>query len=273
MLSDLTNSCRHFHPNQSAYTANGVFPNEKVRICDDVVIKTAHPDLMRVEVEKTSRAFEIGRDSGLFRVPRVLDFDESKGLAVFERLRDIQGIRDVVAFGRRCDPLVEIVGASLAAIHDKLVLPKDMIIPLPPEFAFSRSEVFLHGDPSLDNICVGSHWPPIVILDWQMTKVHGGRSTYGTRLFDLMWFVNGLYYRPFHRYLLSNPIAPVARRFLTSYFERAECPYGNEDLIVYIKQFFEAKLSQRRNNSNWKNRFLLAPSHASLRRFITSIQQ
>jgi hypothetical protein len=51
------------------------------------VTKSGAPERMRLEVEKTRRAFEIGLGCGLFRVPEVLDFDESKGVAVFERIR------------------------------------------------------------------------------------------------------------------------------------------------------------------------------------------
>ena len=43
-----------------------------VQFKKNTVIKTTAPDLMRVEVEKNRRAFEIGKDCGLFRVPEVL---------------------------------------------------------------------------------------------------------------------------------------------------------------------------------------------------------
>jgi len=37
-----------------------------IRFGENSVTKIAVPDLMHVEVEKTHRAFEIGRDCGLF---------------------------------------------------------------------------------------------------------------------------------------------------------------------------------------------------------------
>jgi len=56
--------------------------HSKVEIKKDTVIKTASPELMRVEVEKTRRAHKIAEDCGLFRVPEVLDYDERRGVAV-----------------------------------------------------------------------------------------------------------------------------------------------------------------------------------------------
>ena len=50
-----------------------------IQIGKNTVTKTTVPDLMRVEVEKTRRAFEIGRDCGIFRVPEVLEHDEVAG--------------------------------------------------------------------------------------------------------------------------------------------------------------------------------------------------
>jgi hypothetical protein len=64
-------------------------------ITDDTVIKTDDPVRMRTEAYKTMRAFEIGCHSGLFRVPRVLDYDESKGVLVLERLRNVAPFRSV----------------------------------------------------------------------------------------------------------------------------------------------------------------------------------
>lgn len=249
-------------------------PNKNVKICNDKVIKTGEPELMRVEVEKTVRAFEIGRECGLFRVPNVLDYDDSKGVIVFERLHDIREVKDIVAFGHNRDLVVENIGASLAHIHKELVLPKEMIIPLPPEFSLPGNEVFLHGDLSVNNVFVGPDFPPVIILDWQMTAVHGGRATYGSRYFDLMWFVNNLFYRPSHKYLFSNkPIEPIARRFLASYFEKAETAYNAEEFVLYMNSFFKIKLALRRESFSWTKRLLLAHSHSLLRKFIFSFNK
>lgn len=242
-----------------------------VRFTKDTVIKTGRPDSLRIEVEKTVRAFKIGQDCGLFQVPKVLDYDESKGEVVFERFHDIQGVRDVIAFGHRCNSLVETIGASLAIIHNNLILPKDMVVPLPPKFALSGSEVFLHGDLSVDNVCVGRGLRPIVILDWRMTKLHGGRSTYGTRYYDLMWFLTNLFYLRSRglKYLFSNPVAPVARKFFASYFETSDFPYDQEKFVSYMNRFYRIRLTLKKTFS-WKRRLLLPPCHVLWRAFIES---
>ena len=97
------------------------------------VIKTADPALMRVEVEKNRKAFEIGKDCGLFRVPKVLEYYESKGIAVFEKIDGIEPFGNTVFSGRQSKSSIEQIGTSLAVIHQKLDLSRNMIVALPPE--------------------------------------------------------------------------------------------------------------------------------------------
>jgi tRNA A-37 threonylcarbamoyl transferase component Bud32 len=237
------------------------------------VTKTNEPELMRVEVEKTRKAFQIGRDCGLFYVPEVLDFDERKGVAVFERIEGIAPIYTEVPLGKEYNILAELLGESLAVIHENLILPCDMLLPLPPEFALPQNEVFLHGDLSVYNVCVGKRWPPIVILDWQMTAVHGAKATFGTRYFDLMWFVNNLLYRPTIRYLIGNPIASVSRKFLETYFKTARLEYKADEITSYAKHFFDVKMPLRKQHSNRMTRFLLPRSNVLTEKFIGSLSE
>ncbi|HDT14293.1 MAG TPA: hypothetical protein ENO03_08065 [Candidatus Aminicenantes bacterium] len=105
-----------------------------IQISAETVVKSGAPSLMRVEVEKTRRAGRIGKTSGLFRVPEVIDYDEARGVAVFERITGIQPLRLVLCRGELDSILVGRIGAALAAVHRELTLPSEMIVPLPPEF-------------------------------------------------------------------------------------------------------------------------------------------
>lgn len=76
--------------------------HSRIQTGRDTVVKTADPERMRVEVEKTRRALEIGRQSGLFRVPEVLDYDEKEGVVVLERIRGLRPVRNgLLARGAR----------------------------------------------------------------------------------------------------------------------------------------------------------------------------
>jgi len=176
-----------------------------IRFGKNTVTKTEAPYLMRVKVEKTKRAFEIGRDCGLFRVPEVFECDEANGVAIFER---IERIHPVFPRSTQCRSVMERVGLSLAIIHRKLSSPQEMVIPIPREFALSGSEVFLHGDFNGSNVCLDTCSRSIVILDWQMTSRHGGKATYGSRYFDLIWFVNYMLWKPTLRYFLGDSVIP-----------------------------------------------------------------
>jgi tRNA A-37 threonylcarbamoyl transferase component Bud32 len=244
-----------------------------ISISKSTVTKKGNPARMRIEVEKCRRAFQIGRDCELFHVPQVLDYNDSNGVAVFERIDGIKPIKNAVSWGDEYASLAEILGSSLAMIHEKLKLPHEMIVPLPPELSFPGCDVFIHGDPSVYNICVGKRWPPIVILDWQMTLIHGGQATFGTRYFDLMWFIDNLVYRPTIRYLFSNPLTTVSSKFLDAYFKTARLEYKADEITSYAKHFFDLKKPLRKQQESRRFHFLLPRSHQLAIEFIESLSE
>lgn len=249
---------------------------KSIHIGEHTVTKTDEPRLIRIEVEKSRQASRIGEACGLFCVPDVLDFDEDKGLAVFKRIERIAPIRQVISRHEEYIALVGNLGAALAVIHRELQLPADMLLPLPAQFSSSHNEVFFHGDLSVDNVCVGVKNPPLVILDWQMTPVHGGNATYGTGYFDLMWFVFNLLYRPTIRHLFGNPTAKVLRVFFESYFSEANVNYDSDDIRSYADNFFQANLpyitkAPLSRKARLKQRVFLPRCHALKREFIRTL--
>lgn len=234
------------------------------------VTKTAAPDQMRVEVEKTKRAYKIGKDCSLFRVPEVLDFDDANGIAVFERLDGIEPIHDVVSWGQEYNTLVDQLGKALAIIHRDLTLPSDMLVPLPAELDLPGNQVYFHGDLSVYNVCVGRRWPTIALLDWQMTALFGGQATFGTRYFDLLFFIGNLFYRPTIRYLFGNPVLPVVIKFINAYFKESYFKYDDDEFSFYAENYF-AKLRSIRNRLGKRRRVLLPRSEVMIKDFIQLI--
>jgi len=243
-----------------------------VELLEHTVIKTDSPALMRIEVEKTRRAFEIGQDCGLFRIPKVLDYYEDKGVAVFERLYGIQPTNALISSQTHGELLAIRLATSLAIVHKELKLPDNMILPLPTELESYGSKVFIHGDLSTENVCFDEENSSIVILDWQMTGVHGGQATYGTPYFDLIWFVNNLIYRPRIRYLLANPLASITRMFIETYFETTGNQYDRDEFSRYARHFFKIRHRSRKENASRRERLLLWRSHALAEMFIDSLQ-
>ena len=227
---------------------------------------------MCVEVEKTLRAYEIGKNCGLFCVPKVLEYDKDKGEAVFERVHQITPVGNVFKRLKDCNSIVEQIGISLAVIHRELTLPSDMTIELPSEFRLPGTEVYFHGDFNGSNVCVTPNTPYIVILDWQMTSKHGGEATYGSRYFDLVWFINYLLWTPTLKYLFHDPVNKVAKLFLQSYFKESKLLFDTEALMQYSKNFFEFKLPARKQYTSWKRHLLLKRSNVLANRFVKSLQ-
>jgi len=238
-----------------------------VEIKKNTVIKTASPDLMRIEVEKTRRAHKIGKDCGLFYVPEVLAFDEEKGCAVFERLYRVVPIHDAVPWGEQYKSVAEKLGKAIAIIHNNLTLPPHMIIPLPENLQLLGNEVFLHGDLSVYNVCIDKSSLDISILDWQMTSVFGGSATFGTRYFDLLFFIGNLYNRPTINYLLNDPVIPVTAKFLNAYFKEADVTYESHKFSLYAENYFLLVKSWLKKNADWRRRPLLFRSNAMINNF------
>ena len=242
-----------------------------IEFSEDTVTKTDVPAIMRVEVEKTRRASEIGKVSGVFRVPRVLDFDEDAGVAVFERLHGIQPAEAMVQSQAQGEFLSVKLGAALAVIHKELQLPGDMVRLVPPQFGWPGGDVFLHGDLSTSNVCFDESDASIVILDWQMTGMLGGRATYGTRYFDLLWYVTNLIYRPKIRHLFGNPLASATKALIESYFAAVGEGYDSDDFSQYTRRFFENMRPSITTVRSRRERPLLWRSHALAKMFVNSL--
>ncbi len=246
------------------------FPGKThVRFCNDVVIKSGPVDELRVEAAKTEQAYAIAQECGLFRVPLVKDLDETRGRIVFERITDIQRITRQIAFGRDNEPLISRLGQCLAVIHQRLRLPADMMIPLVPTVTGPEPHVFLHGDFGLDNISISSR-SQLVIFDWQTSRLHGGRATYGTCYFDLAWFLTNLFYlRSRGRdYLLCRSVSGLPNHFVDSYLKQMPSARHGERLGKYLDQVFRAMAAVRKRNFTRRRRFVLMLSLPSYKRFI-----
>jgi tRNA A-37 threonylcarbamoyl transferase component Bud32 len=235
---------------------------------EDTVVKRDAPERMLVEAEKTRRAAVIGESSGLFRVPRLMAHDEASGAATFERLPDLVPVEDLLAFGDDWLELAERVGRCLAVIHRGLELPEIMTIPLPAELDSSEGpRAFLHGDFNATNVCL-SPMDEICIIDWQMTSVHGAKATHGTVYFDVVWFVNHLFFRPVHRYRRAHDQAAAARAFMSGYSSESNIPLDSQGFLRYMKEFFQRKMRHRRRVLPPQTRVSLILNNARLKKFL-----
>ena len=189
----------------------------------DVVRKRGEPNLLAIEAAKASRGLDIGKESNLFRVPKVVAFDAEAGLLDFERLDGLVTLLDLaVREDRRLAGLLEKAGKAAAIIHEKLILPEAMKHELPPQWSGpSEQNVFIHGDFACINVCYHETSDELVIVDWSAAPLVGRTPTFGSRYFDILMFVSSLFHgAPCQRVLTWN--APsMARAFLRGYHKAA----------------------------------------------------
>lgn len=189
----------------------------------DIARKQGEPSLLAVEAAKVSRALEIGKNSGLFRVPRVVNFDAEAGVLEFERVRELSTLLDLaVRKDARLPGLLEKAGRALAVVHEELTLPEEMKLALPSAWMCRAGEnVCIHGDFACINVCVDESSDELVILDWSAAPMVGRTPTFGGRYFDIVLFVNSLFHGVPCRKVLSWNAAGMAELFLKGYAEES----------------------------------------------------
>jgi len=183
----------------------------------DIARKTGSPSLLAVEALKTERAAEIGKSSGLFYVPRVVNFDAEAGVLEFERLRDLVTLLDLaIKKDLRLFELLEKTGRALAMIHQQLVLPDEMKYDLPAEWMGPGGEnVFIHGDFACINVCFHEPSQQLVILDWSTAPLLDRTPTFGSRFFDVLWFASSLFHGAPGARVLSWDAEKMCQAFFT----------------------------------------------------------
>jgi aminoglycoside phosphotransferase (APT) family kinase protein len=241
-----------------------------LRICDDEVVKTDDPALMRVEVEKTRRAWAIGRSSGLFHVPQVLGYDDDTGVARFQKLHGIEPVMGLAGMTEHLEVFHK-VGRCLAVIHAELALPAEWVVPLPAAVpAAEGPQAFLHGDFNCSNVMLAADGE-VAILDWRMTARFGERATYGTRYFDVGWFLNFLLGTPVHERLFYRPLERSARAFLDGYFTASGPICGMAEFARFMAAFCQCNEKRRAGELRWPSRLATGPSNLRLRAFARSL--
>lgn len=185
----------------------------------DIFRKTADARVLTVEAAKASRALEIGKDSGLFRVPKVVNFDSGAGVLELERLSGLVTLLDLaVRKDPRLPALLEKAGQALAVVHEKLILPEEMKCEMPPEWMGPCGEnVFIHGDFACINVCFDEPSGKLVIVDWSAAPLVGRTPTFGSRYFDILLFISSIFHGAPWRRILSWDGKEMARAFLRGY--------------------------------------------------------
>lgn len=192
-----------------------------MEVIGEIIRKTGEPGTLAIEAAKASIAFDIGKDCGLFYVPKIINFDAKKGALEFERLNGLVTLLDMASRkDHRIFDVLKKAGQALAAIHDKLVLPEQMNHELPAEWMTSKDEnVFIHGDFAGFNLCFDESSGRLVILDWSSAPLLGNTITYGSRFFDIIWFVIFIFYGAPWRCLFNWDAKGMANAFLSGYAE------------------------------------------------------
>ncbi|MEA2725011.1 MAG: hypothetical protein QOH59_2782 [Gemmatimonadales bacterium] len=195
-----------------------------VSVRGDIIVKTQQPGASRRERLRTLAGRMVGEQTGLFVVPEIVDFDDSRGEIAFGRL-PLTGLHQALS---DTDRSVEMAGRAaevLAAIHGLMHHPEDAkTYPGGMGISPGRDLVPLHGDFGLTNVLYLPAPDRIAVIDWSNAEWTGIDADLGAPEIDVGVFLISLFHRPlFDPWPVSRRHA-VARHFLATYASVA--PHG-----------------------------------------------
>ena len=214
-----------------------------IDIENQIVIKKSDPQLMSIEHEKYFKAHELGLKSNLFKVPKIYNYDKINGVMKLEYISELTRFDSI---DDPSDQLIFKIANSLSYIHENLKLKNKITSEAINNIGY-KYKSFIHGDFNGQNVCVNKLNGKIVILDWQTAKSYGGKSTYESRLFDVMWFATYSLRIPRKKDLNFFRTIRLSKFFIISYLKA-----HNEkiDKIYFLNYAINFILSQLRNKKN-----------------------
>jgi hypothetical protein len=188
-----------------------------VTVKGEVVIKLQEPAASRRERLRTEAGRTVGQQTGLFDVPKILSFDDSRGEIVFERL-SMTRFRQALSGGNQGTELVHRAAMALAAIHRRLELNDVVAGGSPGGLGTSyRGSVPLHGDFGMRNIFCIPSTDRLVLIDWTNADWIGVDADVGPPEIDLAVFLVSLFHRRVFGPLPISCRHDMACRFLVTY--------------------------------------------------------
>jgi hypothetical protein len=181
------------------------------------VVKQGDPRKLAIEVAKAQSARELALRCGLFRAPKVLDYDATVPTFRLEWLEGFVPIGRAIAYGENGLELVARVAAIASAIHGQMFLPVEFREPLTAAWRVEGEEdVVLHGDFNTNNLLYNEVLDEISLVDWTVSHPLGATGSVGSRYVDLAWFIKGLFFRP-KSFVLARDANTCAAKFLQTY--------------------------------------------------------
>jgi O-antigen/teichoic acid export membrane protein len=227
--------------------ASVLAPARRFELLPDRVVKHRQGAVIAVEAEKTAQGARIGAATGLFRGPRVIEVDASRGWLAVERIDGLVSLHDALQTGRAGEPLVEAAGRALAAIHERLSLPASMHHPVAAAWSARDAgvDVAIHGDFNTRNLFVEVATGTLVVTDWETSSIAHVHpedaltqiATIGPRYFDVAWFVASLFGRTWFGLGRISNASGYAESFLRSYFVAAGPAARPEGFARYLARF------------------------------------
>ena len=195
-----------------------------------------------MELQMSLSANSLSEYSGLFHVPEVIGSKENE--LIFELLDDNTSLRNYFVNSskiwtlsasdvKELETLFFKVGIVLGEIHsDKSFFSKIEKKRIKIDEKSNPSDlVYLHADFTMSNVLYDNKLDRISIIDWSMSSMFAYPANYGSRYWDLSFFISTLFQSSVSTYFLYNLREKLAKEFLKGYAQKTEL-----DLVLISKK-------------------------------------
>lgn len=216
-------------------------------IKNHLIVKKTNPLSMKIEYKKHTTAYKLTLKCNLFKVPKIYYYDSRKGVINMEYFSSLQSFS---SFKNPTNEMVIKIANSLSYIHENLILKKKINSTSINNIGI-KYKTFIHGDFNGKNVCVDNKGN-IIILDWQTAKIFGGKATYQSRLFDVLWFATYSLRVPQKKDLNFLRTIRISKLFIDSYMNaskrKIDPSYFYNYTRVFILNYLKNKKKMKKNS-------------------------
>lgn len=213
---------------------------QKVEFSGNRVIKKVSSSQIELEASMTMAAYRLAQSSGMFRVPKVIEFSKENERLTLEYIPNIKPLYLFMNDKEIMRKIMEKSGACLAFIHKNLK-PDNEKISLFDKLNFTienEQNCFLHGDYSLVNVQYDIHSGQLVIIDWSLTPLLNSSANFGSIYWDIGWHLIEIIAMPPYYLFRSNYRCELANIFLENYFKNSVFIYDEKKMKhCFTKQY------------------------------------
>ena len=260
---------------------------------NNLFIKIIPPEKFQNELEMSAAAYELSKETKLFKVAAIKNHDISQRKITYEFIPEQISFRKYynakARFGFSKKDYIETekqfnkIGKSLFAIHSN----SSFFEPVPkrkfPSSFLSKSTintddyVYIHGDFTMNNVLISPQQnDQLYIIDWNVSPIFDFSANYAPRFWDLSFFISSLFFLSPGTFWAYKPRKKLALAFINGYLADSNIEKKNFifNLSTFLKNYNYYILYQKHyeQSANLYQKFIIKHSAKGLSQFAEKLK-